>query len=157
LLTVDEINSISKGIGIIQWELIGTESEDYRVCHFFEGQSDSFNPNQALNCVYGIEPGFTFDDVLSRAKKAELLYPDEVLLPTSLTFEDDFALFGGTSPNGQLLYDLLLYKGDLLYWVTVTLGRYSNESIEDIYKNYTYKTIDPFLNDAITIILEKNK
>src|SRR6185295_7712159 len=43
LLTADEINSISEGIGVLQWELIDTKSDEYRVCHFFQGQSDSFN------------------------------------------------------------------------------------------------------------------
>lgn len=157
LLTVDEINSISDGIGVIQWELMDTKSDEYRVCHFFQGQSDSFNPNQALNCVYGIAPGTSFDDIVSRMHKAELFFPDEIPLPTSLKFADDFGVFGGTYPNGQLVYDLLLYKGDLLHWVGVTLGRYSNESIEDIYIKYTQEEIDTFLNNAITIHLEKSK
>ena len=157
LITADEINSISDDIGVFQWELIDTKSDEYRVCHYFQGHSDSFNPNQALNCVYGIAPGSSFDDVVSRMHKAELFFPDEILLPTSLTFEDDFGVFGGSYPNGQLVYDLLLYKDGLLHWVSVTLGRYSNESVEDIYKKYTQEAIDTFLNDAITIHLEKRK
>jgi len=157
LLTADEINSISKGIGVFQWELGDVKSDEYRVCHFFQGQSDSFNQNQALNCVYLISAGSSFDDIVSRMHKAELLFPDEIPLPSSLKFEDDFSLFGGTFPNGQLVYDLLLYKGDLLYWVSVTLGRYSMEPIEDIYKKYNQEVIDNFLNDATTINLEKSK
>jgi hypothetical protein len=157
LLTADEINSISEGIGVIQWELGDVKSDEYRVCHFFQGQSDSFNPNQALNCVYLISAGSSFDDIVSRMHKAELLFPDEIPLPTSLKFEDDFSVFGGTFPNGHLVYDLLLYKGDLLYWVSVTLGRYSNDTIENIYKKYNQKEIDTFLNDSITINLEKSK
>jgi len=156
LLTADEMNSISKGIGVVQWELVDESPGENRICHSFKGQSWSTNPNEALNCVFKIAPGSSFEDIVSSMLSSGQLFPDEKLLPTSLKFEDSFGVFGGTYPNGHGVYDLLLVKSNLLYWVSVTLGRPVGKTTEDLYKE-NQEVIDTFLSDSITKNLEKSK
>jgi len=156
LLTADEINSISEDIGVVQWELVDVSPGENRICHSFNGQSWSANPNEALNCVFKIAPGSSFEDIVSSMLNSGQLFPDEKPLSTSLILEGDFGVFGGTYPNGHGVYDLLLVKNNLLYWVSVTLGRPVGKTTEDLYKE-NQKVIDTFLNDSITTNLEKSK
>lgn len=149
-MTEEEINSISDGIGV-EWELVNVSPGENKICHTFSGQR-----NIALNCISKVTSGNSFKDLIASIFDSGLFFPDAKPLTSSLNFEDDFAVYGGTFPNGDGVYDLVLYKNNLFYWISVILGSPVGYTVEDFYKE-NQKVIDTFLNDSITINLERSK
>jgi hypothetical protein len=156
LVTADEINSFSKDIGVIQWELIDESAGEYSIRNSFKGTSWSSSPNEALNIIKTIDPDTTFEDTIKWLFKSGNLLEGAVLLKSSLNFDGDFAVYAGTFPNGQSVYDLLVLKNNLLEWASVSLGTPVGNTPESLYES-NQKAIDTFLNNLIMINLERSK
>ena len=153
LITEAEINSISAEIGVVQWELIDEFSGENALRNTFRGSSWSANPNEALNSIIKILPGSTFQDVIASMLESGMLFAGAVPMNSSLTFEDEFAVYASSAPNGHSSYDLLVSRDGLLYWASVTVGTPGGETPESIY-NKNRDVVDGFLNAIITINLK---
>ena len=153
LITEAEINSISGDIGVMEWKLIDEFSGENALRNTFRGSSWSANPNEALNSIIKILPGSTFQDVITSMLESGLLFAGAVPVNSSLTFEDEFAVYASSAPNGHSSYDLLVSRDGLLFWASVTVGTPGGETPESIY-NKNRDVVDAFLNAMITINLE---
>lgn len=156
LVTADEINSFSKDIGVVQWELVDQFSGENAVRHTFKGTSWSSNPNEALNSINKIFPGSTFEDIIKSMFDSGNLFASAVPVKSSLNFDGDFAVYAGTFPNGHSVYDLLLVKNNLFYWASVSLGTPVGDTPESLYES-NREAIDAFLSNLIMINLERSK
>ena len=156
LATTEEINSFSEDIGIVQWKVIQEQPGKNSECRYFSGQSWSASPNLAFNCIYKIAPNSSFDNVIDSLFKNGILYPDEVPIESSLSFEGDFALYIGVLSNGQSAYDLLVSDGSLLYWGSVSVGTPVGESPKSLYES-NQKVIDEFLKNIVVISITRSK
>jgi len=153
LITEAEINSISEDIGVEQWKLVDEFSGENALRNTFQGSSWSANPNEALNSIIKIHPGSTFQDVIASMLESGMLFAGAIPVNSSLTFEDEFAVYASSAPNGQASYDLLVSKDGLLYWASVTLGTSVGETPESMYNN-NRDVVDAFLNAMLTINFE---
>ena len=153
LITEAEINSISGDIGVQQWKLVDEFSGENALRYTFRGSSWSANPNEALNSIIKIYPGSTFQDVITSMLDSGMLFAGAVPVNSSLTFEDEFAVYVSSAPNGQSSYDLLVSKDGLLYWASITLGTPGGETPESVYNN-NRDVVDAFLKAMITINVE---
>jgi len=156
LVTADEINSLSKDIEVVQWELIDELAGENAIRHTFKGTSWSSNPNEALNSIIKISPGSTFEDVIKSLFDSGYLLAGAVPVKSSLSFDSDFAVYAGKFPNGHSVYDLLLVKQNLFYWASVSLGTPVGNTPESLYES-NREVIDAFLSNLIMINLDRSK
>ena len=156
LVSADEINSFSKDIGVIQWELVDELAGENAIHHTFKGVSWSSNPNEALNRITKIYPGSTFEDIIKSMFKSGDLLEGAVPVKSSLSFDSDFAVYAGAFPNGQSVYDLFVVKNNLFYWASVSLGTPAGNTPIMLYEG-NQEIIDTFLSNLIMINLERSK
>lgn len=150
LITVDEINSISGDIGVIDWKLIDVANGENQLRHTFQGTSWSSSPNEALNGIIKVYDGSSFEDIITSMLDSGLLFPGTVEVNSSLTFQEEFGVYASSAPNGHCAYDLLILKDDLVYWASVTLGTQVGVTPEMLYQEYG-AAIDTFLYKMVMI------
>lgn len=156
LITTSELESLSATLGIVGWEMVQETPGENRVCRTFQGYSWSAIPNEMMNCIYGITPGTTIDDVGNSFLESGQLFPDEKPVTSTLNIPYEHITYVGTHSNGHTVIDLFVIKDGLLYWSSVTVGTPAGVSPELNYQSYS-EFIDQFLYEVVKVNLSKNQ
>jgi hypothetical protein len=149
LVTVKDISSFSKDLGIVQWEMEDELVGEYRVCRTFRGQSWSVNRNLAANCIWQMNPGSTLQDTVDWLISGKSLPPDAKILSSAFDYDDDFALYAWLGSNGHSVYDGILLKQGYFYWAEVDIGTPGGLSPETLFTSKYGKPVDDFLHDVL--------
>jgi len=64
-------------------------------------------------------------------------------------------LYAGNYPTGHVVFDLILVRGNLMYWSSVTLGTPPGNSPQDVYQSAS-QVIDAFLVNIINLNINKS-
>lgn len=157
LVTADELNSFSADLGIVGWTVLKDTPGENRICRSFQGASWSAVPNEGLNCVFKIVEGTSFQSVIDSMFNDGQLLAGSELVNSNLNLEGETALYAGNYPTGHAVFDLILVRGSLMYWSSVTLGRAPGDTPQSLYQQPgASEIIDSFLLKIITINLDKS-
>ena len=156
LVTADELNSFSTDIGIVQWQPTQDTPGESRICRSFQGVSWSASPNEGLNCILKVSQGSSFADVIDSMFSDGKLFAGAQPVKSTLNLDGEFAVYAGDYPNGHGVFDLILMKGNLVYWSSVTVGTPAGGTPAGVYQSAS-EIIDTFLAKIVEINLEKSK
>ena len=157
LVTADELNSFSADLGIVGWTVLQDTPGENRICRSFQGASWSAMPNEGLNCVFKVAEGASMQSVIDSMFNDGRLFAGAELVNSNLNLDGETALYAGNYPSGHAVFDLILVRGGLMYWSSVTLGRAPGETPQDIYQQPgASQILDAFLVKIITVNLDKS-
>ena len=157
LVTADELNSFSADLGIVGWTVLQDTPGENRICRSFQGASWSAIPNEGLNCVFKVAEGASMQSVIDSMFNDGRLFAGAELVNSNLNLDGETALYAGNYPSGHAVFDLILVRGGLMYWSSVTLGRAPGETAQDIYQQPgASQILDAFLVKIITINLDRS-
>lgn len=156
LVTADELNSFSDDIGIVSWTVTKDTPGENRICRSFQGASWSATPNEGLNCVFKVGEGSSFQSVIDSMFNDGRLFPGAEPVNSNLNLDGESVLYAGNYPTGHAVFDLILVRGNLMYWSSVTLGTPIGASPQDVYQS-AGQAIDAFLVKIVTINLDRSK
>lgn len=154
LITAPELNRISHGVGIVQWQVTEDIPGQHRICRMYEGVSWSASPNGAMNCANKVQPGNSFEQVIESLYGAGILYPTDIELEPGQPHTHDFALYAHRADNGHTVYDAFLLGNGVLFRATVTVGTPGGETPETIFAK-SGPGIETFLTEILTRNLER--
>ena len=154
LVTTDELNSFSTDIGILDWVVLQDTPGENRICRTFQGTSWSATPNEGLNCIFKVVEGASIKSVTDSMFNDGRLFAGSQPVNTNLKLDGEYVLYAGDHPNGHAVFDLILVRGNLMYWSSVTLGVLVGETPQTIYQS-TSQALDAFLLNVININLSK--
>lgn len=157
LVTADELNSFSADLGIVGWTVLQDTPGENRICRSFQGASWSAVPNEGLNCVFKVAEGASMQSVIDSMFNDGRLFAGAELVNSNLNLDGESVLYAGNYPTGHAVFDLILVRGGLMYWSSVTLGRAPGETPQDIYQQPgASQILDAFLVKIITVNLDKS-
>jgi hypothetical protein len=154
LLTPEEVAPLAETLDIVNIRINDDTPGQYRVCREFLGDSVSANPNVIFHCIFTSEPGYPLDSIIADMFESGQIFPDEVLVESTLVLEDDFAVYVGTFPNGHVVIDLFLLHDGLFYWSSVTLVHPGGVTPVEVYKENP-ELFDAFLIGMINLMIAK--
>lgn len=156
LVTTDELNSFSTDLGIVGWTVLQDTPGENSICRSFQGASWSAVPNEGLNCIVKVVEGASFQSVIDSMFDNGDLFDGAELVNSNLNLDGESGLYAGNYPTGHTVFDLILVRGNLMYWSSVTLGTSPGNAPRDLYQNGS-QIIDAFLVRVININLDKSK
>lgn len=156
LVATDELNSFSTEIGILGWAVLQDTPGENRICRSFQGESWSAVPNEGLNCIFKIVEGASLQSVIDSMFNDGQLFAGAELVNSNLNLDGESVLYAGNYPTGHAVFDLILVRGNLMYWSSVTLGTPPGNSPQDVYQSAS-QVIDAFLVNIINININKSK
>ena len=155
LVTTNELNSFSTEIGILGWAVLQDTPGENRICRSFQGESWSAVPNEGLNCIFKIVEGASLQSVIDSMFNDGQLFAGAELVNSNLNLDGEPVLYAGNYPTGHVVFDLILVRGNLMYWSSVTLGTPPGNSPQDVYQSAS-QVIDTFLVNIITVNINKS-
>ena len=155
LVTADELNSFSADLGIVGWTVLQDTPGENRICRSFQGASWSAMPNEGLNCVFKVAEGASMQSVIDSMFNDGRLFAGAELVNSNLNLDGESVLYAGNYPTGHVVFDLILVRGNLMYWSSVTLGTPPGNTPQDVYQSAS-QILDAFLVKIITVNLDKS-
>ena len=155
LVTADELNSFSADLGIVGWTVLQDTPGENRICRSFQGASWSAVPNEGLNCVFKVAEGASMQSVIDSMFNDGRLFAGAELVNSNLNLDGESVLYAGNYPTGHVVFDLILVRGNLMYWSSVTLGTPPGNTPQDVYQSAS-QILDAFLVKIITVNLDKS-
>ena len=83
------------------------------------------------------------------------LFAGAELVNSNLNLDGESVLYAGNYPTWHVVFDLILVRGNLMYWSSVTLGTPPGNTPRDVYQSAS-QVIDTFLVKIITVNLDKS-
>jgi hypothetical protein len=154
LLSPEEVAPLAETLDIFNIRINDDAPGQYRVCREFLGDSVSANPNVIFHCIFTSQPGYPLDSIIADMFESGQIFPDEVLVESTLVLEDDFAVYVGTFPNGHVVIDLFLLHDGLFYWSSVTFVHQGGVTPVEVYKENP-ELFDAFLIGMINLMIAK--
>ena len=156
LVTTEEVNTFAENLGIAGFEVNDEfESED-RVCRQFLGYSWSVSPNMSVNCVFKTTNTVPFDDLILNLFEWDSIPPEFTKLESTITYNNDFALYSIMGSNGHSVYYAFLRGDEVLYFVVITLGTSGGDTPEALHADHG-EIIDAFLDEVFNVNIERSQ
>lgn len=157
LVTASQLNLLTEDIGIVEWEAEGADLEwQYRLCRSFLGVSWSINPNIAINCIFKVKPDVDMEKMIEWLFSQEILNETAFPLESSITYDTEYALYGGRYNNGHAAFDGFLMGGGVLYWASISVGTPLGYTAEMVFDTYQ-EEIETLLYEMLMINLGQSE
>lgn len=152
LVTASELDSFTKELEIIAWEMDNKVEWEYRLCRSFLGASWSISPNIAYNCVFVWDPTPSLDEVAPWFIDQEILSPTAIALEPSFNYEKGSLLYVDQYDNGHTYYDAFVIGDGVVYWASIGVGTPEGFTPEDVTDAMGH-VVEAALNDIAMVNL----
>ncbi len=146
LITTDALAELSTDLGVANWQL--DEGDAGRACREFVGEGKMMVPIPAGNCILGAG-GWSLHEVLDYLKQVQSIKPEAVAIESAYEQGSDYALYRYFDKSRlYAVYDAILVKDDLVYWVWIDFAPGMFFGPESIYEEYG-AAVDTFLHSIL--------
>ncbi|MBE2225127.1 MAG: tetratricopeptide repeat protein, partial [Anaerolineae bacterium] len=157
LVNASQLNLLTEDIGIIEWEAEGADLEwENRLCRTFLGISWSINPNIAINCIFKVKPDVDMEKMIEWLFSQEILNETAFPLESSITYDTEYALYGGRYNNGHAAFDGFLMGDGVIYWASISMGTPGGYTTEMLFDEYGVE-IEALLHEIFMINLAQSE